>query len=291
MRLTKILPIVALSLFPGTSFSRVLFPTAVPESKWINSYFEQVEGRENLTPNDKRFVWDEEFSTLKIDSVIKETKYLVADNCTETYAGGSGDHEEKVLFVPINSSVESIVSDFNASQDDKLQNILSRTSSGKDVLAISLDSTLIGDEISRQINYDGRSWIEGFACTHGFFMPHELSSKYMEVMPYICKGELTAYPTKKSEPAKLPKDLKKGMGSFTDIINVNPSRGWFIMKFDRRVDKAEVTIIDSKGRLIKPYMAVRPDRITVDLSTYENGNYVVIIRNKENMTLGRLSKI
>jgi hypothetical protein len=295
MDLTKKLSGTALFLFAVTSFSQALLPIAVPKSKWINSYFEQVKGEGESASDHKRLVTAEEFCVLKEDSTINGINYLVVDDCKGTYVGALRDHEGLLLFVPRDGKEESTVYDFTASEGQIIKNVLSRTSDGKyvhqDIVVKSVDSTLIGGETRKRINYRGGSWIEGLGCTHGLFMSHESSTRYIEVLTCMCNGEVTQYPNKKKKRCALPTDLNRAMSNFTDIITVKPSRGWFVMQFDRRVDKDEVIIIDSEGRLIKPNMTIRPDRILVDLSAYKNGNYVILLRNKESMTLGRLEKI
>jgi len=292
MILIKTLSVATVLFCSSALIAQDYSPIAVPDSKWINSYFEHVKGDSSV---DKRLVTAEEFCILKEDSIIKGAKYLVVDDCNGTYVGGIRDHVGKLLFVPRGMETESTVYDFTAKEGEVVKNVLSRNSSGKyihkDILVTSVDSTLIGGDTRKRVNYKGGSWIEGLGNTHGLFMSHESSSKYIGVLTCMCNGKLTVYPTKKNEPCKLPSSLKRAMASFTDIIDVKPSRGWFVMEFKRRVDNDEVIIIDSKGRLIRPNMTIRPDRILIDLSSYKNGNYIILLRNNENMSLGRLVKI
>lgn len=281
-------------LLSVASFSQTYSPIAIPDSKWINSYFEAVDSKGNESDN-KRLVTAEEFCIQKVDSTIKGNKYFTVDDCKGTYVGSIRDNEGKLLFVPRGSSSESVVYDFNAKEGEVVKNVLSRNANGKymhqDILVTSVDSTIIGDATRKRVNYEGGSWIEGLGNTRGLFMTQNSSKKYFEALTCMCNGELTIYPMKKNEPCKLPSQLKKAMSSFTDIIEIKPSRGWFVLEFDRKVDNDEVIIIGSKGQLINPNMTIRPDRILIDLSAYKNGNYVVLLRNKESMSIGRMKKI
>jgi hypothetical protein len=138
-----------------------------------------------------------------------------------------------------------------------------------------------------RVNYLGGSWIEGIGNVHSLLMSQSNGySGSLNNLFCMCNGEKTVYPAVKLGSCKLPASIRKGVSKVTELIKMKPSRGCFVMDFDRRVDKDELYIINSKGQMIKPNMTVRPDRIMVDLSAYENGNYVMLLKNSKSMSLG-----
>jgi len=301
MNFTKMLSVVAVSLCAATSFAQTFLPIAVPESKWVNSYFEQVKSYDSYDKTktlktEKRLIIAQEFCIQNEDSLINDKAFLKMDDCAGNYVGSARDYKGKFMFVPKGMIQESVMYDFTASKGDVVKNVLSRQVNGKyehsDVTVVSVDSVSIAGSTRKRINYQGGSWIEGIGSKHGLLMSHSSTSKdYLKDLTCKCNGKETVYPIKKSGSCELPFVLKKEMSRVTELIKVEPSRAWFVMEFDRRVDNDELYIINSKGKMIKPNMTVRPDRIMVDLSPYKDGNYVVILKNKTNMSLGRMVKI
>jgi hypothetical protein len=301
MDLTKILPVIGMSLCAMTSFSQTLLPIAVPESKWINSYFEEVKRYDSnddakTLKTAKQLVAAQEFCILAEDSLINNKAFLKMDDCSGTYIGSVRDDQGKLMFVPRNSTTESVVYDFTASKGDVIKSVLSRDLSGTyqhtNVVVTSVDSVSIAGYDRKRINFDGGSWVEGIGNEHGLFMSQSTSYKgYFKDLTCMCNGEKTLYPLVKTGVCKLPASLKRDMAMFTELIRTEPSRGWFVMEFDRRVDSDEVFIINSKGQMIKPNMSIQPDRIMIDLSAYEEGNYVMLLKNDKTLSLGRLVKI
>ena len=294
----KKITLFALVIVANMSHAQDFLSIAVPESKWINSYFAKIEKEDDnqVKTVERRLVTAEEFCVTKQDSMINDLRYKVVDNCNSTYIGSIRDHKGKVFFVPRGYVKATVIYDFNAKVGDVVKDVLARSVNGKyvqqDVAITSVDSILIDGAYRRRINYDGGSWIEGIGNTQGLFMSRvKTKSDYLEVLTCVSKGNRTIYPNVAKQSCELPRAFKKAMSTFTEVITLKPSEGWFVMKFDRRVDGDQVHMIDSKGRRIKPKMTVSPDRIIVDLSAYKNGNYIIVIKNSENMTLGRMVKI
>ena len=301
MNLTKLLPVVALSLCAATSFSQTFLPIAVPESKWVNSYFEQVKSydqydKTKTLKTENKLVSAQEFCIQNEDSLINEKAFLKMDDCSGNYIGSVRDYQGKLMFVPKDATNESVMYDFTALKGDVVKNVLSRQINGtyqyNDVIVTSVDSVSVAGAFRKRINYKGGSWIEGVGNKHGLFMSQSITSRGLfKDLTCKCNGDVTVYPAKKAGACKLPFSLKNEINKVTELIKTKPSRGWFVMEFDRRVDNDELYIINSKGQMIKPNMTIRPDRIMVDLSAYKDGNYLMLLKNEKTMSLGRMEKI
>ena len=293
MKLTTLLPL-GLLLFTSAAQGQELVPVSTPDSRWINNYTEHTWTNEGPKDN---IIQSDAFCLTQNDSTINKKTYFQLDNCNGKYLGAMRDQKGRVLFVPANQSKEQLVYDFNAQKGDTLKNILYRTKNGQyansDLIVQEVDSVTIYGFDRKRIHFAGAYWIEGIGNTKGLMAENWMEASNVQ-MELTCMSSMnvTYFPNASAGYCELPKLMdQQNQTEVTELVYPKNANNWFNIVFDRRVDQDEIIVISEKGKIIKPFISVNPDRIGVDLSKYPAGNYIIITRKDNYMSIGKMEKI
>lgn len=293
MKLTTLFPI-GMALCIGTITGQEMVPVSTPDSRWINNYTEHTWTAEG--PKDK-VIQSDAFCLTENDSIISKKNYFQLDDCNGNYLGSMRDEKGKVFFVPANQAKEHLVYDFNVQKGDTIKNVLYRTQEGRyassNLIVQDVDSITIYGFERKRIHFAGAYWIEGIGNTKGLMAENWMEASNIQ-MELTCMSSMnvTYFPNTSAGYCELPKSIDQHKYTkVTELVYPKNANNWFNIVFDRRVDQDEIIVLSDQGKIIKPFISVNPDRIGVDLSKYPAGNYIIITRKDNYMSIGKMEKI
>lgn len=297
MKLPQLLPLVAATFCATTIFSQDYIPLAKNDSKWINSV-SRYEFKEGYNQPQVNLINNTAYCIQNEDSVIAGTSYLKVDDCTGNYIGSVRDEKGKVFFVTKGSSTDRLIYDFTVSAGDTVKNVLIKDKKSplnyniQSVVVTSVDSVELYGAMRKRINFSNASWVEGIGNTQGFLVGHYANDPYQKYdLQCMSSNNVSLFPAAQGGVCPLPLALNVDVRKVTELIYPEGVNNKFVMEFNRKVDQDEIYIIDQKGKMIQPAMNISAAKVVIDLTSYSTGKYLVLMRNENNLSLGRMVKI
>ena len=279
----------AAMLLCGLSNAQELTPITTPDSRWINNYIENTWTTEGPSSN---VIQSDAFCLSDIGS----HSYLPVSDCDAHYVGALRDEAGKAFFIPAGEKKESLVYDFTAKKGDTLKNVLYRTKEGiyqkKDIVVSLVDSIEIYGMTRKRIHFSGDYWVEGIGNTKGFLAENWMkASNYQMELTCMSAMNVSYFPHAQAGECELPKRINKHQVEVTELVYPKNNNNWFNFIFDRRVDQDEIVVLSSQGKIIEPFLSVNPDQIGIDLRNYPPGNYILIMKRENYMSIGKMERI
>lgn len=295
-KLFKILAFVAVVLQSVSVFAQDSIALVSPGSKWINTLTE-YQFEKDFAQADKNVV-STAYCIHSKDTIVNSKSYLQLDNCLGIYIGALREDSGRVFLIPEGSNIERKVYDFTLKKGDQVSDLLitdknkTMTYALHSDVVISVDSVLVYGAFRKRINFAGASWVEGVGGTNGFLVGHsvnKLKTKY--ALSCMSKRNATLFPEAQGGACELPVELKIDNRTVTELIYPRASKDLFTMKFNRIIKNDEIYVINPQGKLIEPAMKITPGKLEVNLASYKSGKYLIVMRHKGKMAMGKLIKL
>jgi hypothetical protein len=187
------------------------------------------------------------------DTVIGSQFYSKLYYCGGAYKGALRDDiaEQKVFYVPADSSMEFLVYDFGVTVGETVtvyQEFAGQTPGMETLTISSIDSVLIDGSYRKRIYAGSGPYYEGIGGHQGLF--HELwpnVSNYYHELECMSEDNTILYPTDGSGPCSLVSGIEE-ISSSSVTVAPNPSSASFIVKAGTELER--IAVVDLLGRTV-----------------------------------------